>query len=165
MSPGTPSGSAFARFARIRCDGLMEFQSLRAKPVGCVFAQVRPVWRISLAEYPAAAKHIRLAQNRRLDGLGKPRSGKPLTRTYDPGMIDANRAKAAKLCRPLRRQSPKGDCDEYPFATTRQGCSQGPCSVKIINAHDNRGSGAKYGWWLKVMRVKDGDRFYVKVVP
>lgn len=57
------------------------------------------------------------------------------------------------------------DCDEYPFAATRQGAVSGNFSVKRIDSGDNRRAGARFGCFLASQRVLDGERFYIDVEP
>lgn len=57
------------------------------------------------------------------------------------------------------------DCDEYPFAATRQGAKSGNFSVKRIDSGDNRRAGARLGCFLASQRVLDGERFYIDVEP
>jgi len=55
------------------------------------------------------------------------------------------------------------DCDEYPFASTKQGGEA--ASIRFIDSSDNRSAGAKLGAFYYRERVKDGDfgsKFWVK---
>jgi hypothetical protein len=108
------------------------------------------------------------------------RSNEPYTglqRLRVTSLIKANRAKSQKLCTALPTRPPAPgscpdftdpdsiealtpcDCDEYPFASTRQGAalprSYGEASVKYISSADNRSAGAKLGAFLRKERLID----------
>jgi len=55
------------------------------------------------------------------------------------------------------------NCDEYPFASTREGASRASFSVKRIDALDNQRAGARLGNFFTSQRVIDGDTFYVNI--
>lgn len=100
-----------------------------------------------------------------------------LQRLRVTSLIKANRAKAQKLCSALPSQPPKPstcpdfsdpdtaealtpcDCDEYPFASSREGAAlprtYGEASVKYISRADNRSAGAKLGAFLRKERLID----------
>lgn len=100
-----------------------------------------------------------------------------LQRLRVTSLIKANRAKAQKLCSALPSQPPKPstcldfsdpdtaealtpcDCDEYPFASSREGAAlprtYGEASVKYISRTDNRSAGAKLGAFLRKERLID----------
>jgi len=100
-----------------------------------------------------------------------------LQRLRVPSLIKANRAKAQKLCSALPSQPPRSstcpdfsdpdtaealtpcDCDEYPFASSREGAAlprtYGEASVKYISRTDNRSAGAKLGAFLRKERLID----------
>ncbi len=78
--------------------------------VGCVYIQKTPLHEIGSTRYPKYARHIQLAINFGLPSL--------LTRTQDPAVNAANRARACP-------QSPANgwSCDEYPYASTYEGAA------------------------------------------
>ncbi|WP_442939795.1 NucA/NucB deoxyribonuclease domain-containing protein [Nocardioides sp. cx-173] len=89
-----------------------------------------------------------------------------LTRTT-PEYRDLNR-KAA--CRGFDRQGKS--CDEFPFASTLQGCftwaSESSCNAASVDLQDNVRAGRKLGAFYRrerIMRSRSDDQFYVKIYP
>ncbi len=108
------------------------------------------------------------------------RSDSPYTglqRLRVTSLIKANRAKSKMLCEALPSHpssysscpdfsDPDSvealtpcDCDEYPFASTREGAAMprtyGEASVRYISRTDNRSAGAKLGAFLRKERLID----------
>lgn len=87
------------------------------------------------------------------------------------GTIQANRANSIAQCRnawPLTNPGQeKVDCDEFPFASTKEGSlgAQGNYSVRYIPDSDNRGSGSMLGLFYERTRRLAGDPFWVMAVP
>ncbi len=52
-------------------------------------------------------------------------------------------------------------CDEFPFATTRQG--GGGAKVTIMTSKQNSGAGGALGGYINSFRLRDGDNFTVTV--
>lgn len=129
----------------------------------CRIPAIPPTFKLRLrGKFPQSAAHILAAQRRLRShpgarGLG----GRPLRRYHWDGRKNQNRAAALRRCRKL---PDVGSCDEFPFASTRQGCYWDPCSVRKIRLPDNRGSGAALGRFYKRSRVVSGDKFWVKIV-
>lgn len=101
--------------------------------------------------------------------------GTPLHRLkHDDEWRKENRDEAVRTCK--SSDMPPGEypkdgyqCDEYPFASTREGASRtyNPLrnfSVKSIPADDNSASGIWIGTWYSYDRIIDGDQFYVRVI-
>lgn len=134
----------------VRCDK----KSYLSNYGKCRISAVVPVFRLSLSgRYPKSALHIKQAQTR----FG----ARTLSRYYWGRSRNLNRSKAMSVCRKLPKA---GSCDEYPFASTYQGCSiMPPCSVKKIPLADNVGSGRALGRFYLRARVVHGDRFRVKI--
>jgi hypothetical protein len=88
-----------------------------------------------------------------------------LNRTRNQSIIDANRATARRTCNtdPAFQNIDKTgkSCDEYPFASTLQGASRGPYSVRWIDAAQNSSAGSKLASFYNFNRVLDGDNFLV----
>lgn len=100
-----------------------------------------------------------------------------LQRLRVTSLIKANRAKSKMLCEALPSHpssysscpdffDPDSiealtpcDCDEYPFASTREGAAMprtyGEASVRYISRSDNRSAGAKLGAFLRKERLID----------
>lgn len=115
------------------------------------------------------------------------KSGLPstLTRTMDSSLIDENRKIACRRGVPSPRPEGK-ECDEYPFASTREGAasSGGParshsslkCGLKdpdrtgaggfsrcLIDAKHNSAGGTELGIFYTDQRVLNGEKFGVRV--
>lgn len=102
-------------------------------------------------------------------------SDRPLHRLDDTSKIGSNRTHAGKVCKDvwgIEYEPEKFNCDEYPFASTREGAytstNEGKeawhGSARPIEGGDNQLSGT----WMntdfyKVHRVLDGDPFVVKM--
>ncbi|MFI9568841.1 NucA/NucB deoxyribonuclease domain-containing protein [Streptomyces rishiriensis] len=56
-------------------------------------------------------------------------------------------------------------CDEYPFASTKEGSPKGDnrFSVRLIDGPDNRRGGERLAAIYTLNRVLDGDAFYMKI--
>jgi hypothetical protein len=136
----------------IRCD---QERYMDAK--GCVMERSRPVFALSLSgRYPYSAANAHDAIKRGLPGT--------LTRKYWEKGRNSNRVAAAALCGARLGARPFGyDCDEYPFASSYEGCHFAVCSVRYIPSADNRGSGGALGGFYRKKRILDGDRYRVVV--
>lgn len=84
-----------------------------------------------------------------------------LTRKYWFGGANLNRREALRECRSRKYTK---SCDEYPSATTEQGCFYKMCSAADISAVDNSASGRSCGKFLGRKRLFDGEAFKVEVL-
>ncbi|GAB3869308.1 hypothetical protein GCM10028801_46130 [Nocardioides maradonensis] len=147
----------------VRCDRMAYIQT--ANP-GCVVPGYRPTLKMSryVGNTVETATHIYKAQNKLSNHPGKrlPNGlGYPLTRTYGHGYIKLNRREAHRECASLHGS---GSCDEYPFASTRQGCALMKCDVDLIDLDDNKAGGRLLNSELyRPYRVLDADAFWVSV--
>lgn len=161
---------------------------------GCIFERAPAILTtISDADQDSLVKqsaaHIRDAQNSGLPGKYFPYQdsimpnldSKPLTRLKIKNEINANRRFSTEICRvgtpsfsdectipegSTAENIPGCQCDEYPFAATRQGgsnLSNPGVSVRMITGGDNMKAGQLLGTFYTQQRVIDGDEFYVKV--
>ncbi|MFG1807832.1 FG-GAP-like repeat-containing protein [Streptomyces sp. NPDC049040] len=151
---------------------------------GCVFDSVTEVWSLTMdSSVQETSEHIFRAQTYPTltlplsdDGSaksipGSPASGRPLSRlkSTDP-MYGRNRGAAQRACRRYWGGNYSAgntyQCDEYPFASTYQGGSNGPntFSVQVVKADDNTTAGNRLGTFYKEQRIIDSDPFYVQVV-
>ena len=163
----------------VRCDHANPMDS---RSVGCIVPGSTPWVTYSLSgAYPTLAHHIRDAQSSGLPGRYSPR-GAPLTRTSNKATQKANR----KIACPGSLDRPDGrSCDEYPFASTRQGGASGGtvrtfnwCQVSgaigatgssgvsrcMIDKDDNSKGGRKLQTFYSKNRVLNGDKFRVRIV-
>jgi len=95
-------------------------------------------------------------------------SAKPLHRIfYDTTLRRQNRDTARAVCRANwpNYSSQDKDCDEYPFATTKEGAykAQGNFSARALDKTDNQKAGSQLSAWYNDARILDGDAFYVQV--
>jgi hypothetical protein len=112
---------------------------------------------------------------------------KRITRHADGNLNDANNKRSARFCRlrwgvnyagrwalahprPDGSPGPQGECDEYPFKSTREGAthrnSNGKLlnnwSVLVIDGQQNGGWGsAVWGTWLGNERILDNDTLWL----
>ncbi|UAL29658.1 hypothetical protein K8W59_18250 [Nocardioides rotundus] len=127
---------------------------------GCVYWKYRPRFVANSKAYPQSAAII--ARSQRISGAGVDFA---LRRTGTTSVIRANRRAALRECRNSGTRRAGQDCDEFPFASTWDGCAQKPrmCHARYISSTDNRGLGARLGEFYRKARVLGGDFFYVKV--
>lgn len=133
---------------------------------GCVYSQVPGFFALSAApgsDVEDAAKFYRDAQDGLANHPGRFPNGVPLHRTTD---TSANRAVSAPECdRRFGSPRPSGyDCDEYPFAATREGAATGNFDLRLVPSEQNKGVGRMLGSQFYLYnRILDGDAFYVYI--
>ncbi|WEH18461.1 NucA/NucB deoxyribonuclease domain-containing protein [Streptomyces sp. VNUA24] len=155
---------------------------------GAVFTYLVPLVYSTKAGSPekAVADHIKTAFTK--PGSTKPtKAGKkvpgssaqsPLHRLYhDNARRKKNRSTAVSACKKaFGKDYAKGgkECDEYPFATTYEGCAQNTYepsapknnfSVRPLAKKDNGNAGNLLGQFMTLNRILDGDDdgFYVTI--
>jgi hypothetical protein len=180
-----PSAVIKATSNTVRCDKALK----GASTIGCVVPSYVPVMKYSkTGSFPQLARHIDAAQRSGLPGA-YPR-GKVLTRLTDSKLAGKNRSRSCP--KSIKKYKPRGKtCDEYPFASTRQGpyvakktnprtfewCSlpadsdDGPNGYSrcYINGKQNSEGGTQlgifYGAYTGGARVLSGDAFRVQITP
>ncbi|MGA5703077.1 NucA/NucB deoxyribonuclease domain-containing protein [Peterkaempfera bronchialis] len=158
---GTPATGSLPAAATVRCDSVKAVSGAKG---GCVHSGFVPTFSMSRTDSKVkeAAQHVWDAQRKLKGHPGLRGQGKPLHRTTDKKLIDKNRSKAcpSSLSRPTGKS-----CDEYPFASTKEGGASGVYSRRMINAKQNStAGGSKY--LLKAYndnRILDGDAFWVAI--
>lgn len=144
--------------ASFKCDR-MAYIGVRG---GCAFRAFAPTLTMSKhGKAPRTARHIAVAQGKVVHHYGRPGSGHPLTRSRSSAINTANRHVATKMC---ARAQVKGSCDEYPFASTYQGCSRIRCHVAGVPLADNKQAGSILGTFYRRQRVTDGNIYYVRII-
>jgi hypothetical protein len=139
--------------------------------VGTVFPVVTPIFTklntSSGSRTEESAKFVLRAQKNIPNHVGSfdyiLSGAPPLTRTTNTTWKKNNR-KAA--CRSFHRHNKEDSCDEYPFASTRQGAWKHPppeSERDHVRLSDNRIAGSFLGGFYRRQRVIDGDDFYVEV--
>ncbi|MGM9335974.1 NucA/NucB deoxyribonuclease domain-containing protein [Streptomyces murinus] len=158
--PGYTPGGFTYNSAKYRCDDTFWGPKQRTKNPGCVFPSFSPVFSLSRsdAQVKQSANHILDAQNKI---AGHPGASTPLHRITSQKTIDAHRK---AMCAKVHNPDPKKyDCDEYPFAASKEGGDPSRGSTRIISASDNRSAGARLGGFYKIQRVLNGDGYYVRI--
>ena len=112
-------------------------------------AQNLPVLVIKSEKMPNIAAHIKQAQ-----ANGK---ASTLTRITDKAQIDANREAA---CGRFVRQG-NLECDEYPFASTREGGSG--ASTRGVPPREQRVQGGTMSSFYRYQNIRNGSQFIVRV--
>jgi hypothetical protein len=155
VKAGFPSASATSLTARIyRCDFAI------GSTAGCVFTAFTPVMT-SMLQLP----HIRANIHRIQSGgghYGRQGSGHPLRHTTNKALQIKNNA---FLCPRSLRRPPGMQCDEYPFASTREGGSALPANSRgraFVPAGEQRRQGGLINSFYSGNRVLDGDPFWVQ---
>jgi hypothetical protein len=158
--PGYTGGDITYKSAKFRWDDTFWARNgrQRVKNPGCVFPGYAPTFSLSRTDSKVkeSARHIADAQKAI---TGHPGASTPLHRITDEKTIDKHRT---AMCG--RIHAPQGkDCDEYPFAATKEGGNPRRGSIRVISASDNRTAGARLGGFYKSQRVLNGDAYYVGI--
>jgi hypothetical protein len=156
-----------AGYAPWRAASLVENSTPRCDTIitangGCVFPDYVPTIMYGLSD-PAVTKtaaHIQAAQ---LNGYPGGPGASALSRTMNRDKIKRNRRLA---CANFKKM-PGGSCDEYPFASTRQGeaFTHRHASTADVPLSDNVTAGRRLGIFYQAARVIDGDPFRVQITP
>jgi hypothetical protein len=162
------------RLPDVRCDsGENSFygrdpRTKNQKP-GCILrGAAAPTWYLPSRQYPAHAQLVEEGQEEVGTHPGRADDGIALS-PAQWSQRPINRAEARKLCA-LQLPNRKGDCDEYPYAGTEQGCYNPyvrallRCRVADVPRSQNRGAGSKYGWFIRKQRLMIGEPFYIHPV-
>ncbi|MFB0629410.1 NucA/NucB deoxyribonuclease domain-containing protein [Streptomyces sp. AB3(2024)] len=166
-------------------DPVMAYSSVRfdyagptaGKHKGTVFTEARVELVMSLKD-PAvdqSARHIldaqQLPERTFPSWAGKtvPGATEPLHRLIDKEEQKKNRANAIATCNDVwgDYSGTKLQCDEYPFASTKEGAAAPGkrFSARLIEGTDNETGGRRLNDMFTLNRVLDGDAFYVKITP
>ncbi|MGC5566179.1 NucA/NucB deoxyribonuclease domain-containing protein [Streptomyces sp. FR-108] len=176
---------------KVRCDRTMEKNTV----TGCVIADYKPVFDLPIDEtYGAAAATYAWSMRYLNDHPGAADS--PMTRLDDKETRLANRRTTCEEGSTIpfvRRDDlvPTDSCDEYPFAGTYQGGTNGalcaeivplyqagtwnfytydstrpvtleePCVRSHVPLKQNTDAGAKYSGFISSQHVIDGEKFYM----
>lgn len=163
----------------IRCDNDMS-----ANKPGCIIPAITPVLSYNNpAKNGELAGHIAAAQNSGV--AGKPGTGVPLHKGTKE-LETENRDNSCTKNPGVPSPRPQGrDCDEYPFASAREGAAAGGAertfdgcllptvaigptgpgySICMINPSHNRSGGSDVRWFYHWNRVLKNDPFYVEAL-
>lgn len=156
-APTVGSSYPMPPVAVVRCDS----QTYIAKQGGCVHPAAKIALRLSrnITSHGEVADHIGDAQALLAGHPGRP-DGKPLHRIIDQDQIKQNRR---KVCPPSLPRPPGKSCDEYPFASTREGGNLKSFSRRMVPANQNSAAGGLLSAFLSNHRVLAGDPYYVAI--
>ncbi|HZM75782.1 MAG TPA: hypothetical protein VFC19_08655 [Candidatus Limnocylindrales bacterium] len=132
-------------------------------PGGCVYPNHTSTFRLpaSNPDWNEVAVHILLAQVQLPLHYGLRGLGRPLTRITNDSWMKLNRRVA---CFTVVADYPRTSCDEYPFASTRQGAAfQGydNTSREVVDNRDNSLAGKETSLFYSNYRILSGDGFWV----
>ncbi|UQI46193.1 NucA/NucB deoxyribonuclease domain-containing protein [Streptomyces sp. HU2014] len=165
--PGFTPGSLAYNSSVYRCDD--KFYSKKpqfSKPPGCVF-RTHPAVETNQRLLPYISKNIRNVQSKGIH-IGSPNYGRPLHRITDGKKIAANREAVcpARTKPPTNLPFPKPQCDEYPFASTKEGgtaLAKPNRGTMWVPDKENQTQGGFLATFYRENRVLDGDPYYVYV--
>jgi len=157
-----------------------------AQQQGSIFDRVTPFLSYSVRDEPVKYSAWNIHNAQKFPDSTEPRiAGKSLPggsatsllhrEFFDKARRKANRSEAVGYCHQRwPGYSELGqDCDEYPFACTREGAARykydgeafrNQYAVKPIPSPDNQEAGRRLGAWFSQDRILHGDGFYVTVV-
>lgn len=138
---------------------------------GCVFPRFTPALT-TMTRLTFIAPGIRRVQTRGPGHYGRPGSGHPLHFIADEDRAERNRNNVCRGHRPpttLPPNWPPGQpptCDEYPFATAKEGgttLSARNRGITWVPRRENNRQGGLFTTFRKQQRLLDQDAFWVKV--
>ena len=162
------------------------FDSARAQSPanGAVFPEVVPTFALALSDpgVDQSARHISDAWNRPQytfpSWVGKTVPGRDdeLHRLADDTDNRLNREKSIAVCKDVWGDYSENllQCDEFPFASTKEGSFTGPrdsgstaqrFSARLIDGADNVRAGGRLGAFYTGNRLVDGDPFRMRIDP
>ena len=151
----TPGSVTYSTPLNYRCDF-----AITRFPAGCVFPEFTPTMT-SMLRLPNIAANIARIQSHG-GHYGRFGSGHPLHHITNPAQQRRNHD---FLCPPSRPRPPGKQCDEYPFASTREGGSALPASSRgwaWVPAAEQRSQGGLINAFYNANRVLNGDAFWVQ---
>lgn len=149
---GPASGDGLAA---VRCDSTYKNMGR-----GCVFPGVQPVFSLSRTdpEVNENATHVYDAQRKI---AGAPGLQTPLHKVSTA----QGKKNRSKMCPtgPAHPRPQGKECDEYPFASTKEGGNPAKGSTRLIAKGDNQKAGNRLKLWYKDNRVIVDDPFWVRI--
>ncbi|MDF3302487.1 NucA/NucB deoxyribonuclease domain-containing protein [Streptomyces tropicalis] len=163
--PGYTLGGFTYNSARYRCDDKLWGPTRRLKAPGCVFPGGNIA--VNMGDLRYISENIR--DIRKKGGhYGEWGYGKPLHRLDSEAQAKKNRDAVCGRAKPSawERQHGLTSCDEYPFASTKEGGTKLPASqrgIKFVPPTEQDRQGGRISGFRKQFRVLDGDAFYVTI--
>lgn len=180
--PQFPGARQQVHVPPIRCDGGNPAITGAKKGPGthgCVFPfSAAPILSIDPDAVPNHAALVTVGQRDIWGHPGDPTSNavNPLIRipTWDHSgakprrslSVRRNRERARKMCIAARVKRP-ATCDEYPYASTANGCHLAMlavgdnCSVRGVSKEENSRAGGALGAFIRLQRLLPGDSYFV----
>ncbi|MEU6774716.1 NucA/NucB deoxyribonuclease domain-containing protein [Streptomyces sp. NPDC046759] len=160
--PGYTPGAVSYDSAVYRCDNY--YGSRQANRSGCAIPEVPTA--VSMVGIPYIDDGIRRLRSSG-GHYGDPYGGQPLHWMINPTQEDKNRkAVCPRSAPPDMQRAGRTSCDEYPFASTKEGGTHLPANqreITWVHIQENRSQGGRITAWRGKMHVMDGDPFYVIV--
>ncbi len=158
--PGYSPGSVTYNSAVYRCDNY--YGSSKASRAGCAVPDVPTgVSMVGLARIDEGIRKLRASGGH----YGDPNGGKPLHWMINKKQEDANRKAVCPSSAPAdMKRAGRTSCDEYPFASSREGGTHLPAKqreITWVKVQENKSQGGRITAWRGQMHVMDGDPFYV----
>ncbi|UUU22301.1 NucA/NucB deoxyribonuclease domain-containing protein [Streptomyces sp. DSM 40750] len=155
----SPGGVSYAS-ATYRCDNY--YGSKRTNRSGCAFPEApTAVSMVGLARIDEGIRKLRA----RGGHYGDPNGGKPLHWMINKDQENDNRTAVCPRKAPADMQRVgRTSCDEYPFASTREGGTHLPANqreITWVKVQENKSQGGRITAWRGKMHVMHGDPFYV----
>ncbi|MEU3342426.1 NucA/NucB deoxyribonuclease domain-containing protein [Streptomyces sp. NPDC006668] len=157
---GYTPGSVSYGSAVYRCDNY--YGSSRTNRSGCAFPEVPTgVSMVGLARIDEGIRALRS----RGGHYGDPNGGKPLHWMINKKQEAKNRAAVCpRTAPPAMQRAGRTSCDEYPFASTKEGgthLAANQREITWVKVSENKSQGGRITAWRGQMHVMDGDPFYV----
>ncbi|MDG5808722.1 NucA/NucB deoxyribonuclease domain-containing protein [Streptomyces ossamyceticus] len=153
--PGYRPGTVSYQSAAYRCDNYYGTS-------GCAFPEAPTA--VSMINQARIAEGIRKLRARG-GHYGDPEGGKPLHWMINDTQKDKNRAAVCPKSAPdAEKKAGRTSCDEYPFASTREGGTKLPAAQRTITwvkKAENDSQGATITNWRRAFHVMNNDPFYV----
>ncbi|WP_326693175.1 NucA/NucB deoxyribonuclease domain-containing protein (plasmid) [Streptomyces sp. NBC_01795] len=157
--PHVPAATTYKSIG-YRCD-----DKIKTRSVGCVIPKF-PEVMTAMKKLPGIAANIRRIQNNSPGHYGKLHSGHPLHRMMDATKQGKNRRAVCGRRIVGPRPRPGVSCDEYPFASTREGgtaLSKKNRGVAWVPAWEQGKQGGYITGSHNDWRALNGEAFYVVV--
>ena len=155
--PGYKPGVVSYDSATYRCDNFYGTS-------GCAYPDAPT--GVSMINQPRIAEGIRKLRTHG-GRYGDPNGGKPLHWMINAKQKAKNRTAVCPKTAPTAdKNAGRTSCDEYPFASTKEGGTKLPANQRTItwvNKAENDSQGATITNWRRAYHVMDNDPFYVIV--
>ncbi|MGW2964407.1 NucA/NucB deoxyribonuclease domain-containing protein [Streptomyces sp. NPDC001220] len=158
--PGYSPGGVSYGSAVYRCDNY--YGSSRTNRSGCAIPEVPTgVSMVGLARIDEGIRKLRS----RGGHYGDPNGGKPLHWMINKTQENINRTAVCPRTAPAdMRRAGRTSCDEYPFASAKEGGTHLPASqreITWVKVQENKSQSGRITAWRGQTHVMEGDPFYV----